>query len=157
MDNNAELLDQESSEVSYVINVLLADEYQIYKATRKAQRETDEIKINGVNKFYENQYEILENIIQNASDRTHKSSNSHKNSLDNLFKAGRLKEFNEDSYSKNFIIERLCAYHESLMSLLRADIIKIAEVHKDPDTAAFLSQVLEKHEKIIWMLESHLS
>ena len=156
MNNNAEFLTQESSEVSYVINVLLADEYQIYKATRKAQREAAEIKITGLNKFYENQYEILENIIRSASDRAHKNSDAYKNSLDDLLKTGRLKALEEESYSKNFIIERLHAYHELLISLLRTDIINIAEVHKDNDTATFLSQVLEKHEKIIWMLESHL-
>ena len=156
MNNDAEFLAQEPSDVSHVINVLLADEYQIYKATRKAQREVEEIKINGLNKFYENQYEILENIIRSTSERVHKNGNSYHYSLDDLLKAGRIVALEEKIYSKNFIIERLHAYHESLIGLLRADIIKIAEVHKDTDTATFLSQVLEKHEKIMWMLESHL-
>lgn len=147
MNKNAEFLAQESCEVSYVINVLMADEYQIYKATRKAQRETQEIKINGLNKFYENQYEILENIIRSASDRTHKNSYGEKDSLHDLLKTGRLKVLEEEYHSKNFIIVRLYAYHKSLIGLLRADIIKIKEVHKDPDTVAFLTQVLEKHKK----------
>jgi len=36
---------------------------------------------------------------------------------------------------------------EQKRRVISADIIKIAEIHKDPDTATFLSQVLEKHEK----------
>ena len=99
MNNDAEFLAQEPSDVSHVINVLLVDEYEIYKATRKAQREVAEIKINGLNKFYENQYEILENIIRSTSERVYNNGNSYHYSLDDLLKAGRIVALEEKSIS----------------------------------------------------------
>lgn len=99
----------------------------------------------------------MENIIRSTSERAKNNVNARQKFFNDLLKTARLKALDEKLYSKRSIIERLHEYYKPLRNLLHDDIIKTVRIHNDLDTAAFLSQVLEKHEKINWMLESHLS
>jgi starvation-inducible DNA-binding protein len=148
---------EELGEVAKSLNALLADEYQLYVITRRAQREIKETNINGMDKFFENQFEVLEKIIQSTDERVRTFGRFSPNSLNDFLKVGRLNGSNQRAYDQINMINKLLEYHKLLVNLLRSDITTILEVHNDSDTASFLSELLEQHEKIIWMLESHLT
>jgi len=46
--------------------------------------------------------------------------------------------------------------HESIIRSLRKDITVVADVSKDLGTADFMTGLMEQHEKMAWMLRSHL-
>jgi len=46
--------------------------------------------------------------------------------------------------------------HQSIIEFLRGNVNEFAEAHKDAGTSDFITGLLEKHEKIAWMLRSHL-
>jgi len=54
---------EELGDAARSLNSLLADEYQLYLTTRRAQREIKETNFNGMDKFFEIQFEILDKII----------------------------------------------------------------------------------------------
>jgi starvation-inducible DNA-binding protein len=148
---------EELGEVAKSLNALLADEYQLYVITRRAQREIKETNINGMDKFFENQFYVLEKIIQSTDERVRMVGRFSPNSLNDFLKVGRLNGSHQREYDQINMINKLLEYHKLLVNLLRSDITTILEVHNDSETAAFLSELLEQHEKIIWMLESHLT
>jgi starvation-inducible DNA-binding protein len=148
---------EELGEVAKSLNALLADEYQLYVITRRAQREIKETNINGMDKFFENQFYVLEKIIQSTDERVRMVGRFSPNSLNDFLKVGRLNGSHKREYDQINMINKLLEYHKLLVNLLRSDITTILEVHNDSETAAFLSELLEQHEKIIWMLESHLT
>ena len=48
----------------------------------------------------------------------------------------------------------LLADHEAVIRNLRAEIGPVAERYKDVGTSDFLTGLLEKHEKMAWMLRA---
>ena len=50
----------------------------------------------------------------------------------------------------------LLADHESVIRQLRKDSEVCAEQHKDMGTSDFLTGLMEKHEKMAWMLRAFL-
>ena len=146
---------KELGEVSLLIYTLLADEYLLYAKTRYAQRDIKRSNFNGLSKFFDSQFEVLDMIIDNTTERVHILGRSFPDSLHDFLKTARLPKQDEEFSDQDYIIKSLLKEHESIISLLHNDIITIGEVHKDSDTAAFLSELMKQHEKIVWMLESH--
>ena len=156
MKQNIDVPSQSKKEVTKLINSLLADEYQLYVTTRKAQRDINESNFDGSNKFFEIQFEILEKIIQNTGERVDTVGRFFPDSLNDFLKVGRLDRLNQGTNDRRSIIINLIEHHNLLINLLHNDIMKTIEVHNDPETTSFLSKLLEQHEKIVWMLGSHL-
>jgi starvation-inducible DNA-binding protein len=52
------------------------------------------------------------------------------------------------------MLSTLLADHEAVIRTLRSDIGPVTERYKDVGTADFLTGLLEKHEKMAWMLRA---
>jgi len=148
---------EELGDAARSLNSLLADEYQLYLTTRRAQREIKETNFNGMDKFFEIQFEILDKIIFKTDERVNSVGRFSPNSLNDFLKVARLQESNQETEDQRNLISRLAVHHKFLISLVRNDIKTIFKVHNDSETVAFLSDILEQHEKIVWMLRSHLT
>jgi starvation-inducible DNA-binding protein len=148
---------EELGDAARSLNSLLADEYQLYLTTRRAQREIKETNFNGMDKFFEIQFEILDKIIFKTDERVNSVGRFSPNSLNDFLKVARLQESNQETEDQRNLISRLAVHHKFLISLVRNDIMTIFKVHNDSETVAFLSDILEQHEKIVWMLRSHLT
>ena len=147
---------QRQGNITELFNSLLADEYQLYVTTRRAQRDVNELNFNGLENFFEIQFEILEKIIQSIGERVDTVGRFSPDSLNDFLKVGRLNGSDQVTNDQKNIINKLVEHHKLLINLLNNDIITTIEVHNDPETASFLSKLLEQHEKIVWMLGSHL-
>jgi starvation-inducible DNA-binding protein len=55
------------------------------------------------------------------------------------------------------MILELLADHESIIRNLRTDLVECLEKYGDAGTNNFLTDLLEKHEKMAWMLRSFIS
>lgn len=67
----------------------------------------------------------------------------------------RLKE-EPEKYPAREMIANLMASHEALISQLRVDLETCAEKYHDAGTNDFLTGLMEKHEKMAWMLRALL-
>ena len=54
------------------------------------------------------------------------------------------------------MLSNLLAGHESVIRQLRKDLEMSAEPYKDMGTSDFLAGLMEKHEKLAWMLRAFL-
>ncbi len=54
------------------------------------------------------------------------------------------------------LIKKLLADHESIIAFIRGNIDEFADAHKDAGTSDYITGLMEKHEKIAWMLRAHI-
>ena len=151
-----ETADNNFKEVALLINSLLGDEYVLYAKTRRAQWDIEGTNFSPSRKFFEIQFEILDKIIHSTNEKVRLFGRTNPASLNDFLLAVRLNNADENSSDKPVIIKKLFDHHESLISLLRQDITTVGEKYQDFDTVIFLSGLLEQHEKIAWMLTSHM-
>jgi starvation-inducible DNA-binding protein len=55
------------------------------------------------------------------------------------------------------MLAQLLADHEHIIRTLREDIEAIEQTHHDKGTGNFLTDIMEKHEKMAWMLRASVS
>ena len=66
------------------------------------------------------------------------------------------KEHMGDIPAEKVMIKNLLEDHETIIKLIRTDIDKTVEF-MDAGTNNFLCDLIEKHEKMAWMLRSYLA
>ena len=77
--------------------------------------------------------------------------------LSEFVEHGRLKEFPGDYPNDLKMISNLLSDHEVIIRSLRRDADRCEDEYHDMGTNDFLIGIMEKHEKIAWMLRAHLS
>ena len=108
-----------------------------------------------MHKFYESQFEALDEIIDDVAERVR--SIGH-------FSEGRLKDFislthlDEPTYTskQDEQLRNLLNDHETIIQNLRKLITLFSEKHKDLGTSDFVTGLMEKHEKMAWFVRSYL-
>ena len=157
MKPNIEISEKHLKEGALLLNTLLADEYILYTKTRNAHWNIQGQNFIELHKFFESQYNILNIIIDDVAERVRALGHFALGSLKDFTSVTRLSEHNHDFTDPKHIIQTLVEDHEALIRSLRKDISTTAEKHRDLGTADFMTGLMEQHEKMSWMLRTHLS
>jgi len=139
-----------------LLNTLLADEYVLYTKTRNYHWNVTGPQFNDLHKFFETQYEALDDIVDEVAERARSLGGRAAGSLEEFRKLARLGEDVGKVPAARDMLAALLADHEALARSLRADVDTVTDKHKDTGTADFLTGLLEQHEKMSWMLRSFL-
>lgn len=154
---NIGLSDGNRQSVIGILNTLLADEYLLYTKTRNYHWNVTGLQFNDLHKFFEAQYEQLDDTVDEVAERARALGGRAAGSLEEFKKLARL---GEDVIGKvpaaRDMLANLLADHEALVRSLRADVDAVTDKYKDTGTADFLTGLLEQHEKSAWMLRSFL-
>src|SRR5205085_6321250 len=150
------LRDAERQGVIALLNTLLADEYVLYTKTRNYHWNVTGPQFNDLHKFFETQYEALDDIVDEVAERARSLGGRAAGSLEEFRKLARLGEDVGKVPAARDMLAALLADHEALARSLRADVDTVTDKHKDTGTADFLTGLLEQHEKMSWMLRSFL-
>jgi starvation-inducible DNA-binding protein len=110
-----------------------------------------------LHKFFEAQYEELDEIVDEVAERARSLGAVARGSMAEFLKSARLKETPGDTEPAKDMLRELMDDHEELICLLREDLVNCAEKYKDMGTSDFLTGLMEKHEKMAWMLRAFLS
>ena len=155
MKPNIDIDENHLKEGALLLNTLLADEYVLYTKTRNANWNIQGQNFIELHKFFENQVDTLDIIINDVAERVRALGHFALGSLKDFIAATRLSEDNRDYADQSHIIQALLEDHEVLIRSLRKDITDTAE-HRDLGTADFMTGLLKQHEKISWMLRAYL-
>lgn len=155
MKPNIEISNENMKEVATLLNILLADEYLLYTKTRNAHWNIQGNNFSELHKFFKSQYGSLDIIIDDTAERVRALGHFALGSLKNFLKVARLVEQNDDFGDQNHVIQTLLQDHESIICSLRKDITIVSDEFKDLGTADFMTGLMERHEKMAWMLRSH--
>ena len=154
---NIGIHDGDRHSVIAILNTLLADEYLLYTKTRNYHWNVTGPQFNDLHKFFEAQYEALDDVVDEVAERSRALGGRAAGSLEEFRKLARL---GEDAIGKvpaaREMLATLLADHEALARALRADVDTVTDKHRDTGTADFLTGLLEQHEKAAWMLRSFL-
>ncbi len=156
MKVNIGLKEKDLAATADLLNTLLADEHILYIKTRNAHWNVVGPDFHAQHLFYESQYGILQEFIDDIAERIRSLGHYAVGSLKQYLE---LTHLSEDAVGKNdsaTFTKALLSDHEAIIKELRGNIEVIGEKYGDEGTADFLTGLLESHEKMAWMLRSHL-
>jgi starvation-inducible DNA-binding protein len=147
-----------AEQISNSVNILkkiLADEFILYTKTRSCHWNIVSPSFYELHNFFETQYEAIADIKDEVAERIRSLGSLATGTLAEFLKDTRLSEQAQFSSSKE-MLEILLSDHENLILSLRAGATS-CEQSGDDGTNDFLIGIMEKHEKMAWMLRSFLS
>jgi starvation-inducible DNA-binding protein len=139
-----------------MLNTLLADEYLVYTKTRNYHWNVVGSRFNDLHKFFEAQYNELNDIIDDVAERARALGGNAIGTLTEFLKYSRLKEQVESYPDERGMLSNLLNDHEAITRHLRVDLQSCADTYGDMGTNDFLTGLMEQHEKMAWMLRAFL-
>ncbi len=154
MTFNIGLSESNRDSVVRILNNLLADEYVLYTKTRNYHWNVVGPQFNDLHKFFQEQYEALDEMVDEVAERARSLGGKAYGTLAEFSQHSRLKEQPGKQPAAATMVANLQADHEAMVRTLRADLETVMEKHNDAGTNDFLTGLMEKHEKMAWMLRS---
>ena len=151
------LTDAQREGVTGILNTLLADEYVLYTKTRNYHWNVVGPQFNDLHKFFEAQYEELDDIVDEVAERVRALDGAAAGTLAEFVRLTRLTERAGDRPTAGAMIAALLADHEAVIRSLRTDLETCAGQYGDVGTNDFLTGLMERHEKMAWMLRAFLA
>jgi starvation-inducible DNA-binding protein len=155
MKPNIGLPDKARNTVIKVLQPLLADEVALYIATRGAHWNVTGPNFHAMHKFFEDQYEALDDILDDVAERIRSLGGAPEATVGTYAKGKRIDDGAGSAKSAKAMIESLLEAHEAIIRQLRKDE-EITDEVGDEGTTDFLTGLMEEHEKMAWMLRAHL-
>jgi len=139
-----------------LLNTLLADEFVLYVKTRNFHWNVFGMHFHDLHKFFESQYEALDEVVDQVAERARALGGFAYGSLAEFLKVTRLKEVAGQPLESKAMLKALLEDHESIIRILRKDVKVSSDEYGDAGTSDFLTGLMEAHEKMAWMLRSFL-
>lgn len=138
------------------LNNLLADEYILYVKTHNYHWNVTGKKFHDLHIMLEGQYKELSKLIDDIAERVRALGAPAFGSLAEFSEHTRLKETPGVKLKAMDMLKNLLADHESIIRSIREDMQNVVTNNHDYGTENFLGGLLEKHEKLAWMLRATL-
>lgn len=142
--------------VAHKLAIMLADEFLLYTKTRNAHWNVEGADFYSKHKFFEDQYEQLDETMDDIAEHIRSLGHYAPATLKEFLQLTRLTEQSREGNSSISFIKELLADHQSIVIHLRENINRFANEHHDLGTSDFITGHMETHEKMAWMLRSHL-
>jgi starvation-inducible DNA-binding protein len=155
MKINTGLGDKQREGLAKLLNTLLSDEFMLYVKTRRFHWNVVGSDFGELHKFFEGQYEALDDIVDDVAERARALDATAAGSMKEFLALARLREEAGKNPDAKGMLAALLADHETLVRNLRKDL-ETADTLGDAGTNDFLTGLLEIHEKMAWMLRSYL-
>ena len=145
-----------TAEIAQSLNSLLADEHVLYIKTRKAHWNIEGPDFLTIHRFFEEQYKQLEQLIDDIAERIRTIGHFAEATLAGFLAETHLSEETRAKNDSAGFMKSLLGDHETIIMHLRENIERYDEDWKDKGTSDFITGLMEKHEKMAWMLRAHL-
>lgn len=155
MKANIGLTDKNSQKIALLLNKMLADEQVLYAKTRNYHWNYEGDNFMEMHKFFEGQYEELAQLIDDIAERVRSIGHFAEGRLKDYLALTQLLEPGSTSDQQKQV-KNLLGDHETIIRELRNNVNTATDELKDAGTADFFTGLMEKHEKMAWMLRSYL-
>jgi starvation-inducible DNA-binding protein len=156
MKPNVGVPDKARNLIVDILNTTLSDEYVLATKTRNYHWNVVGPQFNDLHKFFEGQYEALNDVVDEVAERARTLGGRAWGTLAEFTKASRLKERPGESPDAQAMVADLLGDHETIVRQLRTDL-ETAAKQGDAGTSDFLTGLMENHEKMAWMLRAFLT
>jgi starvation-inducible DNA-binding protein len=141
--------------VALILNVLLSDEFLLYIKTINFHWNVKSKHFRDMHKLFLEQYEMLLQICDDTAERIRSLDEPAFGTMQEFSKHTRLKEHPGKSLTDQQMIKSLLEDHEAIIKTIRKDQQSSMDLD-DMGTNNFLLNLLEKQEKMAWMLRASL-
>jgi starvation-inducible DNA-binding protein len=148
---------ENSTRVATELNKILADEFLVYVKTRNAHWNVEGADFYSKHKFFEDQYEQLDEIIDNVAERVRAIGHYPVATMKSFLAITHLTEDIREKNDGLGFIKELINNHESIIMNLRGNINRFAAEFQDLGSSDFITGLMEDHEKMVWMLRAHIN
>ncbi len=155
MKPNIGISEEHSTEICKLLNVLLADEFSLCSRTRYAHWNVSGPAFSVLHKFFEEQYERLDDMVDNVAERVRMLGGVATGNLAMINSTTRLAEAKEETGAMKMVLG-LLNDHETIIRAIRGNIDIVNDNYWDAGTADFLTGIMVVHEQMAWMLRAHL-
>jgi starvation-inducible DNA-binding protein len=150
------ITDKNRTQICAILNVILANEYVLYTKTLKFHWNVEGRQFHDLHVFFRHQYEAIFSYVDDVAERVTTLGGKSFGTLQEFSKNSTLQE-NPALHPKDLdMIAQLLADHETIIKQLRKDV-ETTQNLGDAGTSNFLTDLMEKHEKLAWMLRAHLA
>ncbi|MBI4422431.1 MAG: DNA starvation/stationary phase protection protein [Elusimicrobia bacterium] len=151
------LTEDDRKGVAHILNENLCDEYVLYTKTRNFHWNVTGPDFSELHAFFRQQYQELDEIVDKVAERARTTGGWALGTLAEFGERTRLKEMPGTYPDAPRMLAELASDHEAIARRLRNDIATCEAKYHDPATANFLTEMLEEHEKMAWMLTAHVT
>lgn len=144
------------TQVAHSLNGFLADEFLLYLKTRNAHWNVEGSDFHAMHKFFEEQYEQLDVIMDDVAERIRVLGHYAPATMKAYLELTHLTEQSREKNDSAGFIKELLGDHESVITRLRENVNNFTSKLNDPGTSDFITSLMETHEKMAWMLRAHL-
>jgi starvation-inducible DNA-binding protein len=142
-------------QIADALNLLLANEYVLYTKTLKHHWNVEGKHFGPLHALFKEHYEALFIVIDDVAERARALGFMADGTLKEFLQKATIKEEPAANPNEQSMIKSLLDGHEEIILQLRNYIDLTVELG-DAGTNNFLADLIEKHEKIAWMLRAHL-
>lgn len=147
---------EHAKQIALELNKVLADELLVYAKTRNSHWNIEGSNFMEMHKFYEGQYEELEEIGDEVAEYIRKIGHYAQGRYADVLKLTNLLE-SEYSNDQKKQLKELLDDHETIIRNLRRLIDEFDEKYKDKGASDFATQLLQKHLQLAWMIRAYLN
>lgn len=156
MKANIGITQKHLEEISQILSHILADEFVLYTKTRNAHWNIEGSNFHSLHTLFESQYNEIAEIVDTVAERIRILGNYAPATLKQFLALTQLKEQTRKNNDNINFIKDLLVDHETIIAHIRIKIEHIEEQLKDAGTVDLLAGLIAYHEKVSWMLRSHL-
>ncbi len=157
MEPNIGIIVKNREAVIEILSKLLADEYVLLVKTKNYHWNIVGVQFNDLHLFFDKQYAELAESSDLVAERIRMLGGKTVATMTEFLKLTHLKEQPGLDLPAKEMLKNLLDDHETVIRVLRVDIESVADEFQDMGTNNFLTDLMEKHEKMAWMLRSFLS
>ena len=156
MSTNIGINEKNTAAVAADLSKILADEFILYAKTRNAHWNVEDANFHSIHKFFEDQYELLDELMDDVAERIRSIGHFAPATLKVYLQLTHLTELSRAENSSKGYFSELLTDHERIVMNLRSKINLFANDYHDLGSSDFITGLMETHEKMAWMLRAHL-
>ena len=141
--------------IANILNDDLADEYVLLTKTRNYHWNVEDPRFNDLHKFFEGQYELISASIDEIAERVRAVGGKTRATLKEFINSSQIGEDIGSYPEADTMLGNLLSDHETIIKTLRKNVKECQDLN-DEATANFLTEKMEEHEKMAWMLRSFI-
>ncbi|MBD2628275.1 Dps family protein [Trichormus variabilis] len=153
---NIGLTEEQRQGVVNLLNQDLADSYVLLVKTKKYHWDVVGPQFRTLHQLWEEHYNALTENIDKLAERIRALGCYPIGTMEGFLKVATLKEQADKIPLATGMVDRLVKDHEQIIRNLRDHVDQCSEEFHDQGTADFLTNLMEEHEQIAWMLRSFI-
>jgi len=153
---NIGLTEEQRLGVINLLNQDLADSYLLLVKTKKYHWDVVGPQFRTLHELWEEQYEKLTQNIDNLAERIRALGGYPVGTMEGFLKIATLKEETSEIPAATGMVARLVDNHEHIVRYLRQHVDQCSDDYHDEGTADFLTNLMEEHEEMAWILRSFI-